>query len=93
MAVTQDTRDTSTDTAPKPGPAPSGGQDQARGRTITVPSVQSMLPLSDAFEPKHLLWFGGLATAGAIGILEWPVVAAVGVGTYVAERFARTHHN
>ncbi|GAB3270734.1 hypothetical protein GCM10027449_05920 [Sinomonas notoginsengisoli] len=59
----------------------------AAGTTITVPSITGV---ADALEPKHLLWFGGLAVAGAIGVLEWPVVAAVGVGTYVAERFARS---
>lgn len=62
----------------------------APGRTITVPSLPSIPGVGDAFEPKHLLWFGGLAVAGAIGVLEWPVVAAVGVGSYVAERFARS---
>lgn len=61
------------------------------GTTITVPSFARMMPaVGEAFEPKHLLWFGGLAAAGAIGVLEWPVVAAVGIGTYVAERFARS---
>jgi hypothetical protein len=60
------------------------------GTTITIPSMASMMPVAEAFEPKHLLWFGGLAVAGVVGVLEWPVVAAVGIGTYVAERFARS---
>jgi hypothetical protein len=58
--------------------------------TIPVPSLQSMPAVRETFEPKHLVWFGGLVVAGAAGILEWPVVAAVGVGSYVAERFARS---
>jgi hypothetical protein len=41
-------------------------------------------------EPKRLLWFGGLAAMGVFGVLQWPVVAAVGVGSYVAERFAKS---
>ena len=60
------------------------------GTTITIPSIQGLPGMGEALEPKHLLWFGGLAVAGAIGVLEWPVVAAVGVGSYVAERFAKS---
>ncbi len=36
-----------------------------------------------------LLWWAGLAGAAAVGVLEWPVAAAVGAGTYVAERLSR----
>ncbi|GAB3270720.1 hypothetical protein GCM10027449_05890 [Sinomonas notoginsengisoli] len=56
--------------------------------TFTVPQVPAMAEL---MEPKRLLWFGGLAAAGVIGVLEWPVVAAVGIGSYVAERFAESN--
>ncbi len=84
MATTQQDKDTATSNGP------SSGTKEGAGTTITIPSLQSMLPGADAFEPKHLLWFGGLAVAGVIGVLEWPVVAAVGVGSYVAERFARS---
>lgn len=41
---------------------------------------------------KHAVWFGGLAALGVVGVLEWPVVAAVGVGTIVAERFGRVRN-
>jgi hypothetical protein len=80
-AQTASTGDEGRSSQSRPSPA---------GTTITVPSLQSLPGVADAFEPKHLLWFGGLAAAGAIGVLEWPVVAAVGIGTYVAERFARS---
>ncbi|MCE3551356.1 hypothetical protein LWC33_07810 [Pseudonocardia sp. RS11V-5] len=30
--------------------------------------------------PDSLAWFGGLATLAALGILEWPVAAAIGAG-------------
>jgi hypothetical protein len=32
----------------------------------------------------------GLVAAGALGVLEWPVAAAVGIGSYVAEVFAKS---
>ncbi|MEU7815495.1 hypothetical protein [Pseudonocardia sp. NPDC049154] len=36
--------------------------------TIRLPALDS------------LAWIGGLATLAAVGILEWPVAAAIGVG-------------
>lgn len=45
--------------------------------------------IGQAIEPKRLLWYGGLAALGVVGVLEWPVVAVVGAATYVSERFAR----
>ncbi|MEZ2391004.1 hypothetical protein AB6813_15960 [bacterium RCC_150] len=66
-------------------PSPSPGK-----VTITLPSLANLPPLPPVqMEPKRLLWLGGLAALGVIGVLEWPVVAVVGVGSYVAERFAR----
>jgi hypothetical protein len=72
------------------------------GYTITIPSFRNVKEgmkesaAGQAIEPKHLVWFGSLAVVGAAGIIEWPVVAAIGVGSYVAERFARSanqrHH-
>jgi hypothetical protein len=38
--------------------------------------------------PDRLAFYGGLAAAAAIGILDWPVAAAVGLGTMVARRAA-----
>ncbi len=68
------------------------GQNGARQDTVTItlPSMASLPPLPPVqLEPKRLLWLGGLAALGVVGVLEWPVVAVVGVGSYVAERFAR----
>lgn len=45
--------------------------------------------LAAVMDPQRLLWWAGLGAAAAIGIIEWPVAVAVGVGSYVAERFAR----
>jgi len=34
------------------------------------------------------LWWGGLAGAAVLGVLDWPVAAAVAIGSYLAERRA-----
>jgi len=53
-------------------------------------AVNASLPsLNQIGDPKRLLWLGGLVAVGALGVLEWPVVAAVAVGSYVAEQFAK----
>jgi hypothetical protein len=58
--------------------------------TITLPSLASLPPLPPIqIEPKRLMWLGGLAVLGIAGVVEWPVIAVVGVGSYLAERFAR----
>ena len=33
-----------------------------------------------------LAWLGGLAALGAVGLLEWPVAAAIGVGHVLAQQ-------
>ncbi len=92
MATNQEKETNAPSARTEEGQQPGTAQSRApgAGTTITIPSMSSMLPVTEAFEPKHLLWFGGLAVAGVVGVLEWPVVAAVGVGSYVAERFARS---
>ncbi|WP_077490565.1 hypothetical protein [Sinomonas mesophila] len=58
--------------------------------TITLPSLADLPPLPPVqIEAKRLAWWGGLAVLGMAGIVEWPVVFAVGAGSYVAERFAK----
>jgi hypothetical protein len=44
-------------------------------------TARSYLP-----EPRQALYFGGLALLAAIEVLEWPVAAAIGVGTAIASR-------
>ena len=43
--------------------------------------ARSVLP-----SPKSLLFFGGLAATAVAGVIEWPVAAAIGVGTALASR-------
>jgi hypothetical protein len=33
-----------------------------------------------------LAWYGGLATLAAIGLMEWPVAAAIGAGHLIAQQ-------
>ena len=37
----------------------------------------------------QVVWWGGLATVAALGIVDWPVAALVAAGTWVAEQHSR----
>ncbi len=37
----------------------------------------------------QVVWWGGLATVAAFGIVDWPVAALVAAGTWVAEQHSR----
>jgi hypothetical protein len=80
-------------------PTPSNGKNTANetqaqaGQANAGVSMNASLPALPAslqMDPKRLLWLGGLVAVGALGVLEWPVVAAVGVGSYVAEQLAKS---
>jgi hypothetical protein len=45
--------------------------------------ARSMLPSG-----KSLLFYGGLAATAVAGVIEWPVAAAIGVGTALANQGA-----
>ncbi|MBE3012928.1 hypothetical protein IL992_27630 [Microbispora sp. NEAU-D428] len=36
--------------------------------------------------PERIMYYGGLGALAALGILEWPVAAAIGAGTLIAQR-------
>jgi hypothetical protein len=44
---------------------------------------------SAARRPEAVLYWGGLAGLAALGVLEWPVAAAIGVGVAVASGIRR----
>ena len=44
-------------------------------------TVRSYLP-----SRQMTAWFGGLGLLAAFSVIEWPVAAAIGVGTVVARR-------
>ena len=37
----------------------------------------------------RVLWWGGLAAVAAVGIVDWPVAALIGAGSWVAEQYAK----
>jgi hypothetical protein len=92
MATNPQDKDTTTKPTADTAEANTSTKRETAGETytITIPSMRSLGATADVVEPKHLLWFGALAVAGAAGVIEWPVVAAVGIGSFVAERFARS---
>lgn len=38
--------------------------------------------------PQQMAWLGGLATLAVVGVLEWPVAAAIGIGHLLSQQ----HH-
>jgi hypothetical protein len=77
--------------APPAAPAPEGEREPAAGGLriggLRLPALS--LPDLPATLPKRALWWGGLAALAVVGVVEWPVAAVVGAGTYVAERLSR----
>jgi hypothetical protein len=43
--------------------------------------VRSSLPT-----PRRALYYGGLASLAALSVIDWPVAAAIGIGTEIARR-------
>ena len=54
--------------------------------SVTLPEGMGTLRLP---EPRRLVYYGGLAALGLFGVLDWPVVMAVGIGHLLAEQ----HHH
>ncbi|MGZ4618150.1 MAG: hypothetical protein ACXV3F_05375 [Frankiaceae bacterium] len=54
--------------------------------TMHVPHVHVSFPGGTA---GRVLWWGGLATMAAMGVVEWPVAALVGAGSWIAEQYAK----
>jgi len=55
-----------------------------------MPSMPAV-PIPRLRIPGNVLWWGGLAAVAALGIVDWPVAALVGAGTWVAERHSRQY--
>ena len=75
-------------TSSEPGDAAAtgtAGQQSSAGSGFPLPMPG--LPVN--VDPKKVLWWGGLAALATIGVIEWPVAAVVGAGSWVAEQWAR----
>jgi hypothetical protein len=80
---------------PHPRPAPQAETPPPRAASASdeggfrIGGLRVPLPEMPASLPKRALWWGGLAALAVAGVVEWPVAAVVGAGTYVAERLSR----
>ncbi|MFF4775944.1 hypothetical protein [Microtetraspora fusca] len=52
---------------------------QEVGHAVDV--ARSFLP-----PPERVIYYGGLGALAVLGVIEWPVAAAIGVGTMLAQR-------
>lgn len=60
------------------------GRAEVEGAVGTViGGVRENLP-----PPEQMVYYGGLATLAAFSVIEWPVAAAIGVGTALAQHTA-----
>lgn len=65
-----------------PGPGlPTAIERAARSAAGVVATAGASLPA-----PRRLAYYGTLGVMAAVGALEWPVAAAIGVGVWVAGR-------
>ena len=58
-------------------------------KRVSVPTEmgQARQKLTGSLRPSgRLLFYGGLAAGAAFGIIDWPVAAAIGIGTVIARR-------
>ena len=61
----------------------------ARLRALQGNSVNFPLPVLGTVRlppMDSLVWLGGLATLAAVGLVEWPVAAAIGVGHLLVQQ-------
>lgn len=79
-------------TPPAPRPGPLGLSIHVPFLTITLgPQASPGVPAvaKDAGRGggtvERLAFYGGVATMGALGVLDWPVAAAIAAGTWVAQ--------
>ncbi|TML26972.1 MAG: hypothetical protein E6G35_10125 [Actinobacteria bacterium] len=55
--------------------------DTARQAVHAAQVVRGYLP-----PPERLVYYGGLGVMAAVGVVEWPVAAALGAGLWLANR-------
>jgi hypothetical protein len=56
--------------------------------TPPAPAGPASAPAPDGGSLQKVVFYGGIAAAGAMGALEWPVALAVAAGTWVAQHTA-----
>jgi hypothetical protein len=63
--------------------------DSAHARGPHIPAVHVPGLHMPSGTAGNVLWWGGLATVAALGVVDWPVAALVAAGTWVAEQHAK----
>jgi hypothetical protein len=67
-----------------PGSAKTAAQQTARRTAHAADTVRASVQ-----PPRRLVYYGALGVAAAVGVIEWPVAAAIGAGVWVASRARR----
>jgi hypothetical protein len=75
-----------------------GWQCRARTTTVKLPFVTAQFREPDVDvgsvvrsslpTPRRALYYGGRASLAALSVIDWPVAAAIGIGTEIARREA-----
>jgi hypothetical protein len=86
-------------TAPAKAGAQQGGANPPAGRPgglrmpalprVELPEVHLPTVSFPGGTAGRVLWWGGLATVAAFGVVDWPVAALVAAGSWVAEQQAK----
>ncbi len=66
----------------------SAGQDAGHDAGPAASSSRPHLRMPQGTAGR-VLWWGGLATVAAFGVVDWPVAALVAAGSWVAEQRAK----
>jgi hypothetical protein len=87
---------TATQVSTSTEPVPAGPRQATVGRDSMRQAIANnypkiVLPVLGELHlppPQQLAWLGGVATLAVVGILEWPVAAALGIGHLLSQQ----HH-
>lgn len=58
-------------------------------RMPEMPHQQNMRMPAMGMDMPHMMWWAGLGVMTMIGLLEWPVMLAVGAGEMLAEQMSK----
>lgn len=65
--------------------------EHATSRGMPLPALPRVNVAMPGGLAGNVIWLGGLATVAALGVVDWPVVALVAAGTWVAEQHIRQY--
>lgn len=65
--------------------------ERAGRRWVSLPALPRPSVSMPGGLAGNVIWLGGLATVAAFGVVDWPVVALIAAGTWVAEQHIRQY--